>query len=107
MYSLDYRQRVFKLKKEEELTYEETSKRFGIGIATLFRWKKRINPCKTRNKPATKLDMESLKKDVERNPDDYQYERAIRFNVTQRAIGYALQRLKISYKKKSKSPKSG
>ena len=44
MYSLDYRQRVFKVKEEEGLTYEETSKRFGVGMRTLFNWKQKIDP---------------------------------------------------------------
>ena len=52
------------------------------------------------------LATEFLRKDVENNPDAYQYERAEKFNVTQRAIGFALQRLKVSYKKKPQSSKS-
>ena len=100
MYSLDYRHRVFKIKKEESLTYEETSKRFGVGIATLFRWKKKLKPQTTRNKPATKINMEALKKDVEENPDRYQYERAEDYKVSAWAIGLALKRLGISHKKK-------
>ena len=43
--------------------------------------------------------MESLKKDVEKNPDSYQYERALKFSVSQGCIGYALRKLGVSYKK--------
>ena len=102
-YSLDFRKRVFEIKKKENLTFEETKKRFNVGIASLFRWQKEITPMKTRNKPATKIDMESLKKDVENNPDRFQYERAKDYGVTAWAIGVALKRLKISYKKNSES----
>lgn len=100
-YSLDYRKRVFKIKDKEKLTYKEVAQRFAVGIATLFRWKKKLEPQKTRNKPATKIDMEALSKDVEDYPDLYQEERAEKFGVSQRAIGYALKRLNLSYKKNS------
>lgn len=43
--------------------------------------------------------MEALQKDVEDNPDLFQYKRAKKFGVSQSAIYYALKRLKISYKK--------
>lgn len=105
-YSLDFRKRVFALKEKEDLTFEETSKRFGIGIRTLFRWKQRLEPKTTRNKPATKINMEALKKDIAKRPDAYMFERAERFGVSTSGIFYALRRLKMSYKKNSVSPKS-
>ena len=98
-YSLDLRQKVFAYKAKKELTFEQTSEHFDIGIRTLFRWQSNIEPCSTRNKPATKIDMEVLAQDVHDSPDDYQWERAARFNVTQPAITKALKRLNISYKK--------
>tara|TARA_B100002051_G_scaffold180256_1_gene170723 strand:+ start:224 stop:409 length:186 start_codon:yes stop_codon:yes gene_type:complete len=52
----------------------------------------------TRDKPATRLDMAQLARDVEQAPDAYQWERAKRLGVAERTIGYGLQRL-ISYKK--------
>ena len=100
MYPLKFREKVFKVKEKYKLTYEETSKRFDISMKTLFRWQKRIEPKLTRNKPATKIDMERLKKDVEEHPDDYQWERAKRFKVSQSGINTALKRLRISNKKK-------
>ena len=98
-YSLDFRQKVFEQKAKHDLTFEQTSERFGIGIATLFRWQKKLVPCVMRNKPSTKIDDCQLLEDVKNYPDDYQWERAERFGVTQRAIGLALKRLGISYKK--------
>ena len=59
-YSLDFRQKVFTYKAKKELTFEQTSEHFDIGIRTLFRWQSNIEPCSTRNKPATKIDMEVL-----------------------------------------------
>lgn len=105
-YSLDFRKRVMKLKQEKKLTFEKTSKRFGIGMRTLFRWHKRLEPMETRNKPATKVDMERLKQDVKKEPDAYLAERAERLGVSVTGIFYALRRLNISNKKNSVSPKS-
>ena len=104
-YSLDFRKQVFKRKEQDGLTFEETSKHFDISIRTLFRWHKTLTPCTKRNKPATKIDMDALAKDIELYPDDYQWERAKRFGVTQSAINYALVRLGVSYKKNLKAPK--
>jgi transposase len=102
-YSLDFRQRVFAYKEKHQLTFEQTSKHFDINIATLFRWKKRLEPCVTRNRPAIKVNMDALKKEIEDFPDDYQWERAKRLNVTQPSIHYALKRLKISVKKNAEA----
>jgi transposase len=102
-YSLDFRKRVFAVQKKEQLTFAETSKRFHVPMRTLFRWQQRLEPKTTRNKPATKIDMVALQRDVERHPDKYQYERAREFGVTQGAIWFALRRLNISYKKNSVS----
>jgi len=98
-YSLDFRKRILEIKKKGNLTFQTTADLFGIGIRTLFNWNNRIEPKTTRNKPATKIDMDKLKDDVKKYPDDFQYERAKRFNVSQWGIGLALRRLKISNKK--------
>jgi transposase len=102
-YSLDFRKQVFKVKQKEKLTFQEASDRFGITIRTLFRWSNRLEPKTKRDKPATKVDMNKLEKDVKKHPDAYQYERAERFGVSQSAIYYALQRIGISVKKNAGS----
>ncbi len=102
-YSLAFRRKIFALKSQRGLTFLETSRLFNISMATLFRWCLKIDPQKTRNKPATKIDMDALKKDVEDYPDAYQYERAKRLNVPQRTVGYALKRLGVTYKKNAKT----
>jgi transposase len=104
-YTLDFRKQLFKIKEKENLTYQETSERFGITIRTLFRWKNRLEPKEKRNKPATKIDMDKLAKDVKKHPDHYQYERADRFGVSQSTIYYALKRLGLSVKKNARSSK--
>lgn len=105
-YSLDFRKRVMDTKEKETLTFEALSERFKVGMRTLFRWQNRLEPKRTRNKPATKIDMNALQSDIEKNPDHYLSERAERFQVSVTGIFYAIQRLKMSYKKNSVSPKS-
>ncbi len=75
------------------------SKRFGVSMRTLFRWKNRIEPKLKRNKPATKIDMAALKADVKNYPDAYNDERASRLGVSKSCIFYALKRLGMSNKK--------
>jgi len=100
-YPLKFRQHVLELREREGLSYEETAKRFGIGQASLIRWVKKIEPQTTRNKPATKIDMDALAQDVALDPDAYQFERAQRFGVSTRGMCDALKRLKVSRKKNS------
>ncbi len=102
-YSLDFRRKVFEVKEKQGLTFEETSHLFDVSMKTLFRWQQRLEPCLKRNKPATKINMELLTKDVADFPDAYQWERAARFGVTAWGIGVALRRLRMSHKKNAKS----
>ena len=95
-YSTDFRRKTLAIKEQENLTTEEAAKRFRIGTANFSRWKKEWEPKRTRNKPATKIDMEALKRDVELYPDAYHHERASRFGVSESGIRKALKRLGIS-----------
>ena len=82
------------------------AKRFGISPTTVFKWTKRLEAKKAREKPAVKIDMEALKEDVKENPDSYQYERAEKFKVSQNCIYKGLKRLGVSYKKNVGASKS-
>lgn len=99
-YSVDFRRKVLEIKEREGLSFEEAAVRFGVGQASVFRWSKRLFPCRKRNKPAVKIDMAALARDVEEQPDAYQHERADRLGCSQRGISDALKRLRISRKKK-------
>lgn len=99
-YSIDLRRKVLLIKEREPVSFETIAERFDVGKASVFRWSKQIEGSRTRNKPATKIDMEALKQDVEEYPDAYPYERAQRLGVSRRGIGDALKRLGISRKKK-------
>ena len=106
-YSLDFRRKVLAIKQAENLSFAEVSQRFKIGIASVVRWSNRIEPQLTRNKPATKIDMQALARDVEMYPDAYQYERAQRLGVSPKGIFEALKRLNVSYKKNAAASQSG
>jgi len=105
-YPLKFRQQVFSVKEKHDLTFEEVSERFDVPIRTLFRWSKKIEPQSTRNKPASKIDMNLLAQDVKESPDAYLWERAERFNVRLESIFYALKRLGMSNKKNAQASKS-
>ena len=51
-----------------------------------MRWQRKMAPCMTRDKPATRLAMAELAKDVAMAPDAYQWERAKRLGVSERTI---------------------
>jgi transposase len=106
-YSVHFRKKILNIKEKEGLTFVEVAARFGLSKTTVFKWSKRLEPQKTRNKPATKIDMEALKRDIESFPDSYYYERAARLGAKRSGIGDAMRRLGVTYKKNSKSPKSG
>ena len=102
-YSLSFRQHVLSYRDKHSLTFEQTSKHFDISMRSLMRWSKEPEPRKTKNRPAIKLSLEELKKDVDDFPDDYQWERAKRFGVTQPTVHDALKRLNKTFKKNAVS----
>ncbi len=106
-YSRDFRNKVLSVRAKENLSMAKIAKRFGISLKSVLRWSKNIESITKRNKPATKIDMEALKRDVEQYPDAYQYERAERLNVSEGCVFHALKRLGVTYKKNSKSPQGG
>ena len=105
-YSSDFRRKVLSVREEEGLTIAQVAARFCVGIASVTRWIKNPEPQRTRNKPATKIDMEALARDVRDYPDAYQYERARRLGVSAKGVGHALRRMGITYKKNTQASTS-
>ena len=80
-YSIDFRRKILEIKEDEKLSLDHCSKRFKVGRATIFRWTKKIQPKLTRNKPATKINMEQLTEYLEKYSDAYLSQRAQRLDV--------------------------
>lgn len=97
-YSQDYRQMILD-KLNSGYSYRELAAEYGISRSTIQLWKKSIER-KPYPKRTNKINDELLRKDVEQFPDDFQRERAVRFNCSPRAIGVALKLLKITQKKR-------
>ena len=98
-YSIDFRRKVLNIKEAEKLSLDACSKRFKVGRSTIFRWTKWMQPKRTRDKGATKLNMKKLKADIEKYSDAYLSERAKRLGVCISCVWYGLKRLSITYKK--------
>ncbi len=77
-YPLKFRQKVLEFREREGLAIAEVSARFCVGVASVVRWLKSPEPKQTRDKPATKINMEALARDVRDHPDAFQHERAAR-----------------------------
>ena len=104
-YPVEFRRKVFELKDKKGLTYEQISELFGVSMRTLFRWQTRIEIKKKIPKPRA-INLEDLKSDVKKHPDDYQWERAQRFGGSQHCIQHWLNFLGVSCKKNTKASKS-
>jgi transposase len=102
-YPLKFRQHILAVQKQEGLSYQQAADRFHIGIASLVRWAKNLEPAKSRYKPDTKIDKQKLIEDIKRYPDAYQYERAARLGVSKSGIYHALKRLGFTFKKRPSS----
>lgn len=103
-YSVDLRRRVLEY-IEETADKTKASQLFKVGIATIYRWiarKKQSGNVEPSPKKAykKKIDDQKLIAYVEQNPDHFLFEIATHFNTTLQAIFYALQRLKITRKKR-------
>lgn len=96
-YSQDFRQMILG-KLEAGHSYRDLAYEYSISSTTIQNWKKQPERKQVLTR-RRKIDLEALQRDVEQYPDDYQRERAVRFNCTQEAIRKALERLKISQKK--------
>jgi transposase len=100
-YSLDLRQRVIKRVKSGH-SVPETAELYEVSPATIYRWLKRIDLAPTVVKQRQrKIDLAALKAHVRDYPNARLKDRARHFGVHTSAIGFALQRLKMTVKKNS------
>ena len=105
-YPEKYRIRTLEYRREGH-TLEQTSKVFKVNISTIREWEKRLKEegtlaAREIKRPFKKIDPEKLKDYVKNNPDAYLREIADAFNCCQTAVRKALQRLKITRKKRQR-----
>ena len=105
-YLLDYRRKVLSVREKEGLTIAEVAEWFCVGVAMVVRWLRRLEPRRTRYKPATEIDRIALVRDVREYSDAYQAERAMRLGASAKGVGHALRRMNITYKKTLQHPKA-
>jgi len=99
-YPAVFRKKLLSVMKEQGLTIPEAAERFGVGMASVSRWKNNPDPDFSRDKPGTKIDRDALAQDLAEHPDDFLHERAARFSVSVSGMGAAVKRLGFSRKKK-------
>jgi putative transposase len=101
-HSLDLRKKLVGF-IEKGGSISEAAKVYQVSRSTIYRWLGRENlaPIKVTQRKR-KLDREALRKDIEENPDTILSERAKKFGVSTNAIWSAIQKMKITRRKKSK-----
>jgi transposase len=103
MYSVDLRKKALAYKTTH--SEAETSRIFGISVSALRIWEKiqkekgNVKPKKL-ERSGRKIKEAALKADVEAHPDDFNWERAVRFSCTEEAIRKAMKRNKLTRKKR-------
>lgn len=106
-YPINFRKKVLDIKRKAKLSYAAVGERFGLSKTTVFKWSKKLEPQRKRNRKATKINMELLRQDIEQYPDSYCYERARRLGGSASGIRDAQYRLGVTYKKNTESPQGG
>jgi hypothetical protein len=81
-YPLSSRCKVLFVGENENLSIAQVAQRFCVRVASVTRWIKTPDPRTTCNKPATKINMGILARDVKDHPDAYQYELVRRLGVS-------------------------
>ena len=101
-YSLDLRTRVIDY-IEQGGCILSAARIYKVGHSTIYRWLARVDLKSTKvTRGRRKLDWQALEQDVKENPDLTQSDRALKFGVNISSIGYALQVMKITQKKRVK-----
>ena len=111
-YSKDYRKRVLEFCYEEGHTLEETSRVFHVGITTIGEWRRLREEtgeleCRPLNREARIFSEEKLSAYIAENPDATLQDIADQFGGSTTGAFYALERNKITFKKKNHTTKNG
>jgi len=102
-YSVDLRKKVLKYRTAH--TLKKTSETFDISVSAIRDWEKLQKEqgnleLKELKRTGRKIKKAELKADVEKYPEDFNWERAKRFNCTEEAIRQAMKRHNLTRKKR-------
>ena len=102
-YSVDLREQALKYRATH--TQAETSEVFGVSVSAIKEWQKlqkeQGNVEKAELKRSgRKIKEEEIKADVEKYPEDFNWERAVRFGCSEEGIRLAMKRHKLTRKKR-------
>lgn len=105
-YSVDLRRRVVSFVRSGG-SKSEAGRRFSVCRRIVYEWLARpdLSP-KVYIRKKRKLDEEALKAYVSKNNDAYLHEVGAHFSVHPTTVFYALKKLKLTLKKKSRDTKS-
>lgn len=99
-YPVDFRRKVLETQRQNCWSKAETAAHYSISLSSVKRWSKTISIKPLPKVKKKKINDQDFLDDIEKNPDDFQYERAKRFGVSVNCIFATLKRLKITRKKK-------
>jgi transposase len=101
-YSKDYRKRAVEY-KDSGHTFKELKEAFEIPPETYYDWKEKLENGYYEEKKKVErkrlIDKEKLAAAIKEKPDAYLHELAELFGCTPQAVHYALEKMKITYKK--------
>ena len=111
-YSKDYRKRVLEFCYDEGHTLEETRRVFDVSITAIGEWRRLREEtgeleCRPLNREARIYKGEKLSAYIAENPDATLQDIADQFGGSTTGAFYALERNKITLKKKNHTTKSG
>ena len=103
-YSKDFKDKVIEIMTRDKMSVRKTAQHFSVSTRTIQLWQKSTERKPIPGRPAKIIEAQILA-DIEKYPDDYQYERAERLGVSTHAVFNALHKAGISRKKDVNSSK--
>lgn len=98
-YSKDFKDKVIEIMTRDQLSVRKAAQYFNLSTQTIQLCKKSTVRKPIPGRPA-KITEAQILADIEKYPDDYQYERAERLGVSTHAVFNALHKTGISRKKR-------
>ncbi|WP_227504444.1 IS630 transposase-related protein [Acinetobacter sp. YZS-X1-1] len=104
-YSKDFKDKVIEIMTRDKMSVRKTAQHFSVSTRTIQLWQKSTEQKPIPGRPAKIIEAQILA-DIEKYPDDYQYERAERLGVSTHAVFNAYIKQEYHVKKTLTPPKS-